>query len=163
MKVLILLVAFLAVSVAQNSECTSEAVDASKRCFTAFVANYSQSRFQGFVNEGENSHNMTDDKAVSKITKTCNIFNTFDSCLAPVIGGCNNIEGYQRIFNVSREVAEFILFLYPIAKSQCKEEFDTLINDARCVASLMKDHGEELQECQKNILSVIHSNPPNCT
>ena len=95
MKIILVLL-LITVASAHDSECTTKNAIAIKQCFSRWenISNY----YMNFSNTvfKNNINNMNEDKVVKVIDVFCDLFRNLSSCFAPVIGGCNNIEGYQK-------------------------------------------------------------------
>ena len=163
MKTLIFFVALISVTVAQNSNCTSDAAAASKQCYLTFLKNFGFSDIPAYQDFLAKWNTMVGAQGIQATRNLCTWFHALDACLIPSIGGCNNTQGYQQILGVSGSDSQEYFMFYAAERFECNEGFNSLMNNYYCFLSVEQHHASEVQQCATNFTQSVQNNPFNCS
>ncbi|KAE9548900.1 hypothetical protein FO519_007882 [Halicephalobus sp. NKZ332] len=163
MKVLILLLSLFALSVAQNVSCTSDAATASNKCYMTYFKMFGFSQVPAYQDFLGAVRTLEAGQGIQATKDMCGWFNALNSCLTPVIGGCNNTQGYQQILGSDNTNAQEYFMFYSAERFECNEGFNSLMNNYYCFISVQQNHAAEVQECATNFTNSVNDNPFNCS
>ena len=163
MKALIFFFVLISAAVAQNPNCTPDAAVASKRCYLTFLQNFGFSDIPAYDDFLSVWTNMKHTQGLQAMQSLCTWFQTLDSCLLPVIGGCNSTDGYQKILGVDATNAETYFMFYAAERFECNEGYHFLMNNYYCLLSVEIYHPAELQQCEDNFSQATEKKPFNCS
>jgi len=160
---LIFFFVLISAAATQNPNCTPDAAAASKQCYLTFLQNFGFSDIPAYDDFQTALHTTLYSLGGQGIQSMCNWFQTLDSCLIPVIGGCNNTVGCQKILGVDTKNGEEYIMFYALQKFQCNEGYNFLMNNYYCLESVEQHHDDEVQVCKDNLTQSIQNNSFNCS
>ena len=163
MNVLFFFLPLIVASIAQSHTCTSEAANASRHCYLTHLRTFGYTQIPTSDDFVAKLTEMRDERGVEAHKNICKWFHDLDFCITPVVGGCNNIEGYLQIFKPDDTSAGGYYTFYTYKKFQCNEGYDSFIKTFNCISSVKKNRAKEVEKCNLDFESLSPGDPASCS